>query len=58
MVPDAPALSSLPLVCEPAEPLEDDLATDVSRNTDWTDGINMLREDGLHVATNGTPYAD
>ena len=34
VVPDAPALSSLPLVCEPAEPLEDDLATNVSRDAD------------------------
>ena len=33
------------------EGLEDDVPTDVSRSADWTDGLNMLREDGLYVAT-------
>ena len=36
------------------EGLEDDVATDVSRSADWTDGLSMLREDGLHVATEET----
>ena len=36
------------------EGLEDDVATDVSRSADWTDGLNMLREDGLHVDTEET----
>ena len=35
---------------------EDDVATDVSRSGDWTDGLNMLREDGLHVATEETVH--
>ena len=36
------------------EGLEDDVATDVSRSADWTDGLKMLRKDGLHVATEET----
>ena len=34
--------------------LGDHVATDVSRWADWTDGLNMLRKDGLHVATEET----
>jgi len=36
------------------ESLGDHVATDVSRWADWTDGLNMLRKDGLHVATEET----
>ena len=32
----------------------DHVATDVSRWADWTDGLNMLRKDGLDVATEET----
>ena|ERR1700761_1734558 len=31
--------------------LADQVATDASRWADWTDGLNMLRKDGGHVAT-------
>lgn len=33
------------------ESLGDHVATDASRWADWTDGLNMLRRDGGHVAT-------
>ena len=31
--------------------LADQVATDMSRWADWTDGLNMLRRDGGHIAT-------
>ena len=34
--------------------LADQVATDPSRWADWTDGLNMLRRDGGHVATQET----
>jgi len=34
--------------------LADQVATDMSRWADWTDGLNMLRRDGGHVATQET----
>ena len=34
--------------------LADQVATDTSRWADWTDGLNMLRRDGGHVATQET----
>jgi engulfment/cell motility protein 1 len=34
--------------------LADQVATDASRWADWTDGLNMLRRDGGHVATQET----
>ncbi|CAG8713099.1 12154_t:CDS:2, partial [Acaulospora colombiana] len=36
------------------ESLGDHVATDPSRWADWTDGLNMLRRDGGHVATSET----
>ena len=56
MVPNSLALSSSPLVCEPAELLEDVVATDVNRSADWTDGLSMhltrrYRGDGRLVHT-------
>jgi engulfment/cell motility protein 1 len=36
------------------EALGDHVATDPSRWADWTDGLNMLRRDGGHVATGET----
>jgi len=36
------------------ESLGDHVATDASRWADWTDGLNMLRRDGGHVATSET----
>jgi engulfment/cell motility protein 1 len=32
-------------------PIAHQVATDASRWADWTDGLNMLRKDGGHVAT-------
>ena len=32
----------------------DDVAKDVGRGAGWTDGLNMLRDDRLHVATEET----
>jgi len=34
--------------------LADQVATDASRWADWTDGLNMLRRDGGHIATSET----
>ena len=34
--------------------LADQVASDPSRWADWTDGLNMLRRDGGHVATQET----
>lgn len=57
-------LSSLTLQASPisfsllsvrgGESLGDHVATDPSRWADWTDGLNMLRRDGGHVATSET----
>ena len=63
---DALALSPLPLSSASplsfsllsarggGESLGDHVATDVSWWADWTDGLNTLRKDGLHVATEET----
>ncbi|KAH9926950.1 ELMO/CED-12 family-domain-containing protein [Fomitopsis serialis] len=34
--------------------LADQIATDLARWADWTDGLNMLRRDGAHVASRET----
>lgn len=57
-------LSSLSLTASPVsfsllsvrggESLGDHVATDPSRWADWTDGLNMLRREGAHVATSET----
>lgn len=60
-VPNLNDLSSLSLQASPVsfsllsvrggETLGDHVATDPSRWADWTDGLNMLRRDGGHIAT-------
>lgn len=53
-VPVASALSFSLLSVRGGESLGDHVATDASRWADWTDGLNMLRRDGGHVATQET----
>jgi len=55
LAPQGAALNSSPhsfsLLNDSAVSLADQVATDASRWADWTDGLNMLRKDGGHVAT-------
>ncbi|EJD43836.1 hypothetical protein AURDEDRAFT_104563 [Auricularia subglabra TFB-10046 SS5] len=46
--------TSFSLISTREEPLADQIATDQSTWADWTDGLNMLRKDGGHVATQET----
>jgi hypothetical protein len=39
---------------QPKNSLADQVAENASRFSDWTDGLNMLRKDGGHVATTET----
>ncbi|KAG9119247.1 hypothetical protein FRC07_005801 [Ceratobasidium sp. 392] len=39
---------------QPKHSLADQVAENASRFSDWTDGLNMLRKDGGHVATTET----
>ncbi|KIM26137.1 hypothetical protein M408DRAFT_330723 [Serendipita vermifera MAFF 305830] len=45
---------SFSLISVKGESIGDHVATDLSRWADWTDGLNMLRRDGGHVATSET----
>lgn len=49
-----PTQHSFSLLSESNGSLADQVATDASRWADWTDGLNMLRKDGGHVATSET----
>jgi engulfment and cell motility protein 1 len=52
-----PRLVASPLsfsLLTPEGSLADAIAPDVSRWADWTDGLNMLRRDGGHVASKET----
>lgn len=45
---------SFSLLGQDGTSLADQIAPDQSRWADWTDGLNMLRRDGGHVATQET----
>jgi engulfment/cell motility protein 1 len=49
-----PSPLSFSLVGPHEESLADQIAPDQSRWADWTDGLNMLRRDGGHVASQET----
>jgi engulfment/cell motility protein 1 len=55
---DTPSLIASPfsfsLLNANGESLADQIASDRSRWADWTDGLNMLRKDGGHVASSET----
>ncbi|KAI3602585.1 elmo ced-12 family protein [Moniliophthora roreri] len=50
----APSPLSFSLLSHHGESLADQIAPDASRWADWTDGLNMLRRDGGHVASKET----
>jgi engulfment/cell motility protein 1 len=54
VTPVASPMSFSLLSVRGGESLGDHVATDPSRWADWTDGLNMLRRDGGHVATSET----
>ena len=45
---------SFSLLTASGSSLADQIATDQARWADWTDGLNMLRKDGAHVASRET----
>lgn len=49
-----PSLLSFSLLTASEGSLADQIATDQSAWADWTDGLNMLRRDGGHVASDET----
>ncbi|KAL0577912.1 hypothetical protein V5O48_004077 [Marasmius crinis-equi] len=49
-----PSPLSFSLMSQHGESLADQIAPDASRWADWTDGLNMLRRDGGHVASKET----
>lgn len=60
---DMAAMPTSPLTASPlsfslltasGSSLADQIATDQARWADWTDGLNMLRKDGAHVASRET----
>ncbi|KAJ8079518.1 hypothetical protein PM082_011105 [Marasmius tenuissimus] len=50
----APSALSFSLMSQHGQSLADQIAPDMSRWADWTDGLNMLRRDGGHVASKET----
>lgn len=52
--PMAPSALSFSLLSAHEGSLADQVAPDQSRWADWTDGLNMLRRDGGHVASKET----
>ncbi|KAF5350216.1 hypothetical protein D9758_007797 [Tetrapyrgos nigripes] len=54
VTPQAPSPLSFSLISVHEGSLADQIAPDASRWADWTDGLNMLRRDGGHVASKET----
>lgn len=52
--PSMPSPLSFSLLTASEGSLADQIAPDVQRWADWTDGLNMLRRDGGHVASGET----
>jgi len=52
--PTSPSPLSFSLLTADGSSLADQIAPDQSRWADWTDGLNMLRRDGGHVASQET----
>ncbi|KZT27925.1 hypothetical protein NEOLEDRAFT_1154882 [Neolentinus lepideus HHB14362 ss-1] len=52
--PTSPSSLSFSLLTADGSSLSDQIAPDQSRWADWTDGLNMLRRDGGHVASQET----
>jgi hypothetical protein len=50
----SPSPLSFSLINHHGDSLADQIAPDASRWADWTDGLNMLRRDGGHVASKET----